>query len=78
MGKRQWGMGWVAVLIASGIVAGGIYYAYKGFLDSGEAPSCAAAQTACQQKCRRTATEDAAAQSCQQECQREANACAGR
>jgi len=78
MHKRQVGMGWLGILIVLGIAVGGGYYAYQAFLGSSdEAPSCAAAQNACLQKCRRTATEAAAAQACQQECQRDAEACAG-
>ena len=76
MRKRPRGMGWLGVLIVLGIVAGGGYYAYKGFMESDEAPSCAAAHNACLQKCRRTATEADVAQSCQRACQREAEACA--
>jgi hypothetical protein len=78
MYKRQKGMGWLGILIVLGIATGGGYYAYKGIAESDETPSCAGAQNACLQKCRRTATEAAAAQSCQQACQREAEACAGR
>jgi hypothetical protein len=70
-------MGWLGILIVLGIAVGGGYYAYQGLSGSDEAPSCAAAQNACLQKCRRTATESAAAQSCQQECKRDAEACAG-
>lgn len=76
MNKLQSGMGWLGILIVLGIAAGGGYYTYQGISDSGEAPSCAAAQNACLQRCRRTATEAAAVQSCQQACQREAEACA--
>ena len=76
MSKRQEGLGWFGILIVLGIAAGGGYYAYKGIMQSDEPPSCAAAQSACMQKCRRTATEAAAAQSCQQACQRETEACA--
>lgn len=76
MHKQQKDMGWLGILIVLGIAAGGGYYAYKGIAESDEAPSCDAAQNACLQKCRRTATEAAAAQSCQQACQREAEACA--
>lgn len=77
MHKSQRGLGWFGSLIVLAIAAGGGYYAYKGMAGSDEAPSCAAAQNACLQKCRRTATEAAAAQTCQQACQREAEACAG-
>jgi hypothetical protein len=76
MHKLQRGMGWLGIMIVLGIAAGGGYYTYKGIADSDDAPSCAAAQNACLQKCRRTATEAAAAQNCQQACQREAEACA--
>ena len=75
MHKWQKGMGWLGILIVLGIAAGGGYYAYKGIAESDEAPSCAAAQNACLQKCRRTATEAPAAQACQQDCRREADAC---
>ena len=76
MGKLQRGMGWLGIMIVLGIAAGGGYYAYQSIAKSGEAPSCAAAQNACLQRCRRTATEAAAVQSCQQACQREAESCA--
>lgn len=76
MHSRQKGIGWFGILIVLAIAAGAGYYAYRGIAASDEAPSCAAAQNACLQKCRRTATEAAAAQSCQEECQREAQACA--
>lgn len=78
MVKLQRGMGWLGILIVLGIMAGGGYYAYKGISETGEPPSCAAAQNACLQRCRRTATEAAAVQSCQQACQREAEACASK
>jgi hypothetical protein len=76
MYKSQEGLGWFGSLIVLAIAVGAGYYAYKGVAESDEAPSCAAAQKACLQKCRRTATEAAAAQSCQHACQREADACA--
>ena len=71
----QKGMGWFGILIVLAIAAGAGYYAYKGIVESDEAPSCAAAQNACLRNCRRTTTEAAAAQSCQQDCQRGAAAC---
>jgi len=77
MRKSQNGLGWFGSLIVLAIAVAAGYYAYKGIADGDEAPSCAAAQNVCLQKCRRTATEAAAAQSCQQACQREAEACAG-
>jgi len=76
MHKSQRGMGWLGIMIVLGIAAGGGYYAYQGISETGEAPSCAAAQNTCLQRCRRTATDAAAVQSCQQTCQREAEACA--
>lgn len=78
MRKAQCGLGWFGSLIVLAIAAGAGYYAYKAIGERDEAPSCAAAQNACLQKCRRTATETDVAQSCQQACQREAKACAGR
>lgn len=75
MHKSQKGLGWFGSLIALAIAVGAGYYAYQGVTGGDEAPSCAAAQNACLQKCRRTATETAAAQNCQQACQREVDAC---
>jgi len=77
MHRSQKGLGWFGSLIVLAIAVGAGYYAYKGVTKSDEAPSCAAAQNACLQKCRRTATEAAAAQTCQRACRREAEACAG-
>ena len=78
MNKRQRGLGWFGSLIVLALAVGAGYYAYTEVFDEDEeaAPTCAAAQNACLQKCRRTATEAAAAQSCQQACQRDADACA--
>lgn len=80
MRKRQRGLGWFGSLIVLALAVGAGYYAYTEVLvaDDEEVPSCTAAQNACLQKCRRTATEAAAVQSCQQACQREADACATR
>jgi hypothetical protein len=60
-------------LIVLAFVAGVGYYAYKAIWD--EPRTCAGAQTACMQKCRRTTTETAAAQACQAECQRDRETC---
>jgi hypothetical protein len=60
-------------LIILAIAAGVGWYAYKAIWD--EPVTCASAQTACMQKCRRTTTEDSAAQACQAECQRERESC---
>jgi len=78
MHRSQRGLGWFGSLIVLAIAVGAGYYAYLGVAESDQAPSCAAAQNSCLQKCRRTSTESADAQSCQQACQREADACAGR
>ena len=77
MRKSQNGLGWFGSLIVLAIAVAAGYYAYKGIADSDEAPSCAAAQNACQKKCRRTSTEAPDAQRCQEACRREADACAG-
>jgi hypothetical protein len=61
-------------LLILAIAAGIAYYAYKG-VSNDEAPSCAGAQTACMQKCRRTTTENQEAQACQAACARERETC---
>ena len=76
MRKTQRGLGWFGSLIVLALAAAGGYYVYKAVMETDAAPSCAAAQNACLQKCRRSTTEAPAAQSCQEACQREAEACA--
>jgi len=76
MRRAQKGLGWFWTLVVLALAVAAGYYAYKGVGQGDEAPSCRAAQNACLQSCRRTATEAAAAQSCQQACQRDAHACA--
>ena len=78
MRKRQLGLGWFGSLIVLALAVGAGYYAYTEVFVDDDAlpPSCAAAQNACLQKCRRTSTEAPAAQSCQQDCKREADTCA--
>ena len=76
MRKRQYGMGWLGVLIVLGIVAGGGYYAYQAFTQGDDVADCPGTQNACLRNCRRTSTEAAAAEACQQACQREAEDCA--
>ena len=77
MRKRQLGLGWFGSLIVLALAVGAGWYAYNEvFDDDAPPPSCAAAQNACLQKCRRTSTEAPAAQACQQDCRREADACA--
>ena len=61
-------------LIIVAVAAGVGWYAYKAIWTD-EPPSCASAETACMQKCRRNTTENAAAQACQADCQRERESC---
>lgn len=77
MRRRQLGLGWFGTLIVLALAVGAGWYAYTEVFGDDDAPppSCAAAQNACLQKCRRSSTEAPAAQSCQQACQREAEAC---
>jgi len=74
MRASQRGLGAFGLLIVLAIAVAIGYYAYKGIWTD-EAPSCSGAFTACMQKCRRTATENAAAQACQAACRRERDAC---
>ncbi|MDH3319848.1 MAG: hypothetical protein OEO84_09190 [Betaproteobacteria bacterium] len=76
MRRSQLGLGWFGSLVVLALAVGAGYYAYQQLSVPDETPSCAAAQNACQQKCRRTASDNTAMQACQQACRREADTCA--
>jgi len=63
----------VRFLLIIAIAAGVGYYAYKSLSETPE--TCAGAQQACMQKCRRTTTESQEAQACQAACSRDRDAC---
>ena len=51
------------------------YYGWKVLMSDDAQPSCAATNSACVAKCRKTATEAPAMQACQDDCKRDLAAC---
>lgn len=76
MRRMQNGLGWFGSLVVLALAVGAGYYLYQQMVVGEAAPSCAAEQNECLQKCRRTSTDNTAAQACQESCRREAEVCA--
>lgn len=76
MRRTQKGLGWFGSLVVLALAVGAGYYLYQQMAVGDAAPSCAAQQTECLQKCRRTSTDNASVQACQEACRREAEVCA--
>ena len=76
MRRTQKGLGWFGSLIVLALAVGAGYYLYQQMVVGEAAPSCAAEETGCLQKCRRTSTDNASIQACQESCRREAEVCA--
>ncbi|MDH4174284.1 MAG: hypothetical protein OEW90_03890 [Betaproteobacteria bacterium] len=76
MRKTQKGLGWFGSLIVLALAVGAGYYLYQEMVVGDAAPSCAAEQNECLQKCRRASTDNASMQACQEGCRREADVCA--
>lgn len=75
MRKRQRGLGWFGSLIVLALAVGAAYYLYQEMVVGDAAPSCAAEQNECLQKCRRASTDNASMQACQEGCRKEAALC---
>lgn len=75
MRKMQKGLGWFGSLVVLALAVAAGYYLYQQMVVGEAAPSCAAQQNECLQKCRRASTDNASMQACQQGCQREAAMC---
>ncbi len=76
MRKGQAGLGWFGSLIVLALTVAAGYYLYHQMVVGDAAPSCAAEQNECLQKCRRASTDNASMQACQQGCRNEAAVCA--
>jgi hypothetical protein len=66
------------MLVVLAIAAAAAYYVWKGVSGEDAAPTCAAVNTACLAKCRKSATEAPAMQACQEECRRDLAACSSK
>ena len=75
MRRTQNGLGWFGSLVVLALAVGAGYYLYQQMVVGDAAPSCAAQQNECLQKCRRTSTDNASIQACQEACRREAEMC---
>lgn len=76
MRGTQKGLGWFGSLVVLALAVAAGYYLYQQMVVGEAAPSCAAAENECLQKCRRTSTDNASIQACQESCRREAEVCA--
>ena len=79
MARRQRQLGGtlstIVILVVIGVLG---YYAWKALTEDDKPPTCAAEQSSCQARCRKTATEAPAMQACQDECRSRFAACSSR